>query len=134
MYPKRNGKEWNFSASGETFNTYSDCVRVQGAGRDFEFQAWAEGFVGQTTYDTISDWIKFFEDEYDCAGICEPSYFYWSKSVVTSGKPSSSCISSIKDNVTSAFMGLGIATLVAGIFLMFVFVMQYCLWRKYSDF
>ena len=71
-----------------------------------------------------------FEDEYDCAGICPPARFYFTRSI-DSGKPSSGCVESIKDEVTNAFTGLGITTLIAGIFLFFVFIMQYCLWRKY---
>ena len=74
--------------------------------------------------------MEFFEDNYSCAGICKPALFSWSKSI-DGGRPNSSCISSIKEDLNSDFMGLGVATLISGIFLFFVFIMQYCLWVKF---
>lgn len=75
------------------------------------------------------DWVTFFEDEYNCAGVCEPALFYWSKSV-SQGMPTESCISSIKDDLSTAFMGLGGACLISGFVLLCNFVLQYCLWVK----
>jgi len=75
-------------------------------------------------------WIQFFEDEYDCAGICLPASFSFSKSI-KNGRPTEGCIGAIKDDLNTAFLGLSVVTLLAGIFLFFVFIMQYCLWRKY---
>lgn len=74
--------------------------------------------------------MTFFEDEYECAGICTTATYYWSRSIDL-GKPTKDCVSSIKDDMSNAFLGLGACTLIAGIFLLFVFIMQYCLWRKY---
>ena len=59
-------------------------------------------------------WLEFFEDEYDCAGVCTPSLFSWSKSIEL-GRPTKSCIIGIKDGITKAFLGIGICALVAGI-------------------
>lgn len=94
------------------------------------FYGFCEEFVGQANYNDIVKWIKFFEDEYDCAGICQPATFYFTQSI-DKGRPKSGCITSVKDDITSAFTGLAITTLIAGIFLFFVFIMQYCLWRSY---
>jgi len=77
------------------------------------------------------EWIEFFETEYSCAGICEPVMFYWSKSIEL-GIPTKSCVNSIKDDLTSSFTGLAGATLASGILLFFVWIMQYCLWRKFK--
>lgn len=95
-----------------------------------EFYAFCKEFRGQDSYDGITKWVNFFETEYDCAGICSTAEFYWSRSI-DEGKPTASCIDNIKSDLTNAFVGLGVTTLIAGIFLFFVFIMQYCLWRKY---
>lgn len=97
---------------------------------DIVFDAFRESFASQGTFNEIMDWIVFFEDEYDCAGICKPSVFYWNKGL-GSGVPGKACVSSIQDEVGSAFMGLGISSFVAGILFFFIFIFQYCLWKKY---
>jgi len=66
-------------------------------------------------------WIEFFEDEYECAGICEPASFYWSKSIEL-GKPTKSCIIGLKNGITKAFLGIGICALVAGFLLFIVWI------------
>ena len=76
------------------------------------------------------EWIEFFEEEYTCSGICTPALFYWSKSIDL-GKPSKSCVNSIKDDLTDSFTGMAIATLFSGILLFFIWICQYCLWRKF---
>lgn len=139
------GTENFVTSSTSDIKSYQDCIEyyAQTENQDYNratpvvtetdlayFYAFAEEFRGQSTYDDIVKWIAFFEDEYDCAGICTPARFYFTRSI-DSGKPSSGCVESIKDEVTNAFTGLGITTLIAGIFLFFIFIMQYCLWRKY---
>ena len=79
----------------------------------------------------MKDLVTFFEDTYDCAGICEPALFYLSKSV-EKGKPTGSCIGNLKDELNDEFAGLGGATLAAGIVLFGTWIMQYCLWTKYD--
>ena len=132
--------------AGSEIESYMDCIRIQADGDQaranaeatlstssdelMAFYVFANELYNQEGYDEISKWIKFFEDEYECAGICETATFYWSKPI-SAGRPDASCIESIKDDLTSAFQGLAITTLIAGIFLFFVFIMQYCLWRKY---
>lgn len=74
------------------FNTYQECIdesakdmyQVNGFGT--EFNKFAKSFKNQSSYDSIMKWIKFFEDEYDCAGICQPSAFSFSKSIAI-GRP-----------------------------------------------
>ena len=73
----------------------------------------------------------FFENTYDCAGVCQPALFSLGKSVEL-GRPNASCIGSLKDELNSEFGGLGAATLISGVLLMLTFVFQYCLWYKYD--
>ena len=77
------------------------------------------------------DWIAWYEDTYDCAGICKVAAFYWTKNPATS-RPSQSCINSLKDDITTPFLGLGVATMICGFLLFFIFIMQYCLWKSYD--
>mgnify|MGYP001473114236 FL=1 len=69
------------------------------------------------------EWIEFFEEEYTCSGICTPALFYWSKSIDL-GKPSKSCVNSIKDDLTDSFTGMAIATLFSGIPLSYIWNCQ----------
>ena len=130
----------DFASTGTTYTSYSACVRdadnrggaasgdSQAVG---EFKEFTKSFLDQSDFEVIFEWIEFFENEYDCAGICTPSVWYWGRSIAE-GRPSKSCITSIKDDVTGAFTGLGIVTLVSGILMLFIFIMQYCLWKKYD--
>ena len=77
---------------------------------------------------TVTDLVEFFESEYDCAGICKPALFYFSKSVEL-GPPTGSCVGNLKDEINSEFGGLGAATLCSGVLLLAIFIMQYCLWN-----
>ena len=81
-------------------------------------------------YDLISAFVTFFEESYNCAGVCQTALFYFGRSVEV-GKPTETCIGNLKDAITDEVAGLGIATLVAGILLLFIFICQYCLWYKY---
>jgi len=115
------------------FSSYQDCIEEKS--KDIyqngdSFNAFAMAFKSQSSYDEIMKWIKFFEDEYDCAGICFPAAFSFSKSI-ENGRPTKACLNSIKDDLNTAFLGLAITTLLAGIFLFFIFIIQYCLWKKY---
>ena len=100
--------------------------------RSEAFYMFAKQFREQSNYDQIKNWITFFEEEYDCAGICKPALFSWTRSI-HEGRPTESCISSLKDDVTSNLFYLGLVGLVSGILLFCIFLSQYCLWKKYDD-
>ena len=128
-------------ASVQTYDSYDACIagvtdpsdianRKAGNLATPQFYQFAKEFREQNDFDKIKDWIAFFENEFDCAGICKPALFSWTQSV-NSGKPLSSCIGAVKDELKGSFMGLGICTLVSGILLFFIFLFQYCLWKKY---
>jgi hypothetical protein len=114
-----------------TIKSYKECMTNPPATSSTDFKNFASGFTSQADYSDVSAWISFFEDEYDCAGICTPAQFYWGKSI-ESGRPTQSCIGKMKDSISSPFKGLAVATIICGIFLFFIFIMQYCLWRKYD--
>lgn len=109
------------------YTRYSDCLNAD-IHFDPDFTTWAESIRSQTEY---LDWMKWFEDEFDCGGICVKSLFFWSKDL-SAGPPSEACLKGMHDGLTSAFTGLSVCTLLAGIFLLFMFIWQYCLWKKYD--
>ena len=125
-------KAWNFEG---TFETYKECILNTPTASDLSepgsaFKIFAEKFREQDDFNTIMEWIEFFEEEYTCAGICTPAQFSWSQSIAN-GVPTKSCIGSIKDDLTDSFTGLAGTTLASGILLFFIWIMQYCLWRKF---
>lgn len=122
----------SFDFSGK-YTSYKECIMDEdNDDAGIRFQSFAANFREQSNFSEVSDWIDFFEGEFDCAGICQPAPFYWGKPI-DAGVPKTSCVDSIKDDITSAFTGLAAATLVSGILLFISFVMQYCLWKKFDD-
>ena len=124
------GRTYNFDG---TFETYKECIDETAANTAAtgDFKKFADAFVSKNEYEDISKWVAFFEGEYECAGICTAADFYWDLPV-SKGKPTQNCLDSIIDDLTLAFQGLAITSLLAGLFLFFVFIFQYCLWKKYD--
>lgn len=77
------------------------------------------------------DWIEFFEENYDCAGICSRSSFFFSRDIGL-GRPKTSCLSTINEEIKFIFSSLSIPTLAAAFLLFTAFVMQFCLWKKFK--
>ena len=75
-------KAWDFTG---TVTTYKECIttvpEITVVGEGAAFAIFAKKFREQDDFNTIMEWIEFFEDEYTCAGICTPALFYWSKSI-----------------------------------------------------
>lgn len=124
----------------KTYDSYDQCIEKVEDGSLPEnmklgytstkaFHNFAKSFRESGEFQKTKDWIEFFEKEYECAGICEVALFTWISNVDT-GKPQKSCVSSVKDDLTASFMGLGITTLISGILLFFIWLCQYCLWKK----
>ena len=53
--------------------SYINCIKNAGEPEDSgdEFEAFAKSFRAQTDFDGLVDWMTWFEDTYDCAGICK---------------------------------------------------------------
>jgi len=64
-----------------TYTNYEQCIdgaSVEVTGEiDPIFYGFANSLRSQGDFDTIKDWIKFFEEEYSCSGICKPALFSW---------------------------------------------------------
>ena len=127
----RTPSSFYFIADG--YDSYDNCIKtVKEDEVSAEFWIFAKGFRDQDDFAEIEDYIKFFEEEYSCAGICSPALFYFYRSV-EEGVPGSSCLLSIQDELKTSLLGVGGAALASGIFLFFTFIFQYCLWRKYDE-
>ena len=129
----RIAKSFVFTADG--YDSYDLCINSVEEKEDKsneEFAAFAKNFRDQDDFAEIEDYIKFFEEEYSCAGICSPALFYFYRSV-SEGVPGDSCLLSIQDDLKTSLLGVGGAALASGIFLFFTFIFQYCLWRKYDE-
>lgn len=96
-------KAWDFSGvkNGQTveYTTYKQCIleteeTTELGESSSGFAIFAKKFREQLDFEQIMSWIEFFETKYDCAGICQPSVFFWSKSI-EQGPPSKRCIDDI---------------------------------------
>ena len=91
-----------FKTPGEdifTVKTYEECIINYKQNPDIstDFKAFAEGWGLSLGYKGEVDYLKFFEQEYDCSGICETALFSFSRSI-EEGKPSS-CFDEVKKKV-----------------------------------
>ena len=120
-----------FPGQDFTVNTYEECIEKvdENFYASSEFKAWALSWRTSAGYFDEKDFMKFFEQEYDCSGICEEPLFHFSKSV-ESGMPTS-CFTQIKDDVRKEMFFLGATTTGTGLVLIVLWTFQYCLWRKY---
>lgn len=136
-------KEFVFTANPFVikYDTYDACIEgvqdpsvpenlAAGHTATQAFYQFAKNFREQGDFTEIKEWIEFFEDEYECAGICEVALFNWIQPVAE-GIPTKSCVTSVKEDLEASFMGLGISTLVTGGLLFLIWLCQYCMWRKY---
>ena len=119
---------------GETFTvmTYEECVEraVENKFAAPLFVKFATGWTASNDYTREKDFLRFFENQYNCSGICEKALFFYSKSVSTAGKPTS-CFEDIKREVKESMLWLGVTVSVTGFFTIILWTFQYCLWRKY---
>ena len=120
-------RDWDFSG---TITTYKECLVTPGPNAKVRFQGFAEGIVDSDSWDSLADFIEFFEIQLDCAGVCKPAIFSFAQSI-EDGKPNKSCVLGLMDSISDEFVGLSIATFVSGILLFFIFFFNYCLWKKY---
>ena len=114
------------------YDSYDSCIKEVPYNENNEFAVFAKAFRDQDDFAEIEDYLKFFEEEYSCAGICSPALFYFYRNV-SEGVPEGSCLLSIQDDLKTSLLGVGGAALASGIFLFFTFIFQYCLWRKYDE-
>lgn len=139
---------WDFSGTGlpvskTTFTSFAQCMQYyldeaakeSKAGEDAELQEKAKAYkdmAGKEAYKRAQKFVEWFESQYKCSGLCKVGYFYYSLSL-DEGRPTTTCMSFLKEAIGNNLTYLGIVSLLAGIFTFFSFLVQYCLWRKWED-
>lgn len=128
-YNRADGKAFLFTSEAglQTYESYKTCIESTTSGSSEYFKSFAKAFREQSNFSDVMEFIEFFEKEYSCAGICSKAMFSWSSSV-TQGRPTQTCLISIKDDISTVFMVLGLVTFLSGVLLLCIFICQYCLW------
>mmetsp|Transcript_1748 Transcript_1748/g.2447 ORF Transcript_1748/g.2447 Transcript_1748/m.2447 type:complete len:169 (+) Transcript_1748:503-1009(+) len=127
-----------FDFSGEAaviYRKFRDCYKDILAGRTSRVQPELAEFRNrfeEQNLDLAIDFANYFEEQYNCSGICKSALFYYSLSV-TEGKPDKVCLMYLKEEVQSNLAYMGVAAIVAGLVMLATFLFQYCLWAEYDD-
>ena len=117
------------------YDTFSDCYQDILDGNTPRVQPEVEEFEDKWKDESLSMAIAFadyFEDLYQCSGICESPLFFYSLPL-SEGKPDQVCLLHLKDEVQNNLSYMGIASIFAGLVMMFTFIFQYCLWADYEN-
>ena len=63
------------------------------------------------------DFSSYFEEAYQCSGLCTPSLFYYSLDVSV-GVPKEPCLLNLKDEISNNLSYMGIAGILSGIIML----------------
>jgi hypothetical protein len=74
--------------------------------------------------------LTYFESKYTCSGICRPGLFYYSLTLDKSF-PTTNCLGYLKQEIGNNMAYLGITSIVVGGLLFFIWIFQYCLWKRF---
>ena len=77
------------------------------------------------------DFSSYFEDEYKCSGLCQPALFFYDLHL-DQGKPASSCLVNLKEEVSNNLSYMGIAAILVGLIMLVAQMFQYCLWKRFD--
>ena len=76
--------------------------------------------------------LTYFENKYACSGICNPGIFYWTLNI-DKGIPTTNCIGYLKQEIGDNMNYLGVTAIVVGGILFFIWIFQYCLWKRFPE-
>jgi len=83
-------------------------------------------------FNTAIGFIDYFEDEYECSGICSEAMFFYTLPL-SDGPPSTTCLSHMKAKIKHNLTYMGIAGTLAGLIMVITWLLQYLLWKNYDD-
>ena len=75
--------------------------------------------------------LSYFEEKYTCSGVCDTALFYYALDL-SEGVPRENCLANIKEEIGGTLSYLGVAALVCGIVMFFLWICQYALWKRYE--
>lgn len=145
------GKVYNFGEStgraptaseklyGKTFDTFADCLREVPTRPGYRTDSSNNLDTFASIFDTnvnggqdLFGVVEWLESTYECSGFCVPDMFFYTLPL-SLGVPTTSCIGPLSQDFGGVFGRIGMAGVLCGIVLFFVFIFSYCLWKKYDD-
>lgn len=81
-----------------------------------EYNAYAKLVESNAPTPGLSSFLNFIETEFDCAGICSPPLFYYSKNI-SNGPPKRGCIKLMVAEIAPALSSLGQVLIVSGVLI-----------------
>ena len=76
--------------------------------------------------------IGYFEENFTCSGVCEPSLFYFTLPLAD-GPPTTTCLSHMKGVIANNLTYMGMVSTLCGLLMLFTWLCQYCLWKNYEE-
>jgi len=73
--------------------------------------------------------IKAFEMQFTCSGICKQSLFYYTLPL-WKGPPTNTCILHMKNVIQNNLTYMGLSATLCGLVMIFMWICQYTLWKK----
>lgn len=113
-----------FASNGTTYSTFKNCSTYL-----VTVNSTAKAKASATS--SAMALMSYFESKYTCSGICNPALWYYSLNLSV-GIPTKNCLIYLKQEVGDHLVYLGITSLVTGFILFFVWICQYCLWKKFK--
>ena len=75
--------------------------------------------------------LDYFEKQFTCSGVCKTSMFYFTLKLEV-GPPTTTCLTHMKEVISNNLTYMGMTSTVCGLIMIFTWICQYCLWRKYE--
>ena len=114
------------------YNDYETCYNdIQAYQRFYLSEDDKSSIVGYVPEisETTQSLVKFFENNHDCAGICQPSLFYFSRDI-SEGLPKQSCLEPIQESIGTITTDLGWAVLSISLTSFMMLLSHYPLWLQ----
>jgi len=65
--------------------------------------------------------LNYFENKYQCSGICTPSLFFYGLNL-SEGIPTVTCLNYVKEEIGDSLQYLGVTAIVCGVLMFFVWI------------
>merc|ERR1712167_207760 len=121
----------DYSGGNDGYHKFSDCNDNLQHLKEDDAAGTYEAVPSGEHLDYAFKAIAYFEGKYTCSGICNPGLFYYSLDLSV-GPPTQNCLQFMKTEIGDRMTYLGVASIVIGVLLLLVFLIQYCLWCKYE--
>ena len=116
--------------TNKIYRTFNECYdAVQQAATDAGEPEPTEEKIEK--HDSAVKVIDFFESKYTCSGICEKALFYYTLDI-SEGIPTKTCLRGVNEEIRMSLAYVGITVVVTGVLMFFIWLAQYCLWRRFK--